>query len=126
MEDKFKMEIKTSRIISMGMCKVGLEVHFKKAEGCYDNQKAVSKRRKKRGCGSLCIVCISIGNNGDNSGNGNFSNNGSKNKVRCTSSRRRSYQSQSHQSQQSRRRRRRRIFPDPVRRENEFYPQEPC
>lgn len=55
----------------MGMCRVGLEVHFKGAEGCYDDQKAVSRRRKKRGCAWWCIVCVDIQINVSNSGNNN-------------------------------------------------------
>jgi len=38
--------MKTRHLVSMGMCRVGLEVHFKEAEGCYDDRKAVSRRRK--------------------------------------------------------------------------------
>ncbi|KAL9988085.1 hypothetical protein ACROYT_G002487 [Oculina patagonica] len=69
---KLKKEIKTRRLGSLGQCRVGPEVHFKGAEGCYDNQKAVSKRRKKRGCGGwICIVCfnIQITYSGNNNGN---------------------------------------------------------
>lgn len=56
---KLKTEIKTRRLGSTGMCKVGLEVLLKNAEGWYDDQKAVSHRRKKRGSGGWCF-CIVI------------------------------------------------------------------
>lgn len=60
MENKLKREMKTRHLGSMGQCRAGLEVHFREAESCDDNQKAVSKRRKKRGCGWLCVICISL------------------------------------------------------------------
>lgn len=59
MENKLKTEINARHLGSMGTCRVGLEIHFKEAEGFYDNQIAVSKQRKKRdqSCTGFCI-CI--------------------------------------------------------------------
>lgn len=46
-ENTFKKEVKFRHLDNMGMCRVGLEVHFKDQSGsCSANQK-VSRRRKK-------------------------------------------------------------------------------
>ena len=47
-----KTEIKARNLGSMGVCRVGLEVHFKEAEGCYENQQAICR---------WCVICIHVG-----------------------------------------------------------------
>ena len=52
---KINKEIDSKNLTEMKRCKVGLEVHFKEAEGC-GGSKNKSRRRKKRGC-SWCVLC---------------------------------------------------------------------
>lgn len=54
---KVKSEIKTKNLTKMKRCKVGLEVHFKEAEGCFGKKNKT--RRHKRGCGGWCFICFS-------------------------------------------------------------------
>ncbi|PFX12056.1 uncharacterized protein LOC111318887 [Stylophora pistillata] len=59
----FKMEVKSRHLTNMRECKVGLEVHFMKNQGCSDSgHKSVPKRRKERGfldCW-FCKGCIAV------------------------------------------------------------------
>lgn len=52
---KINKEINSKNLTEMKRCKVGLEVHFKEAEGC-GGSKNKSGRRKKRGC-KWCLFC---------------------------------------------------------------------
>ena len=52
---KINSEIKTKNLTKMKRCKVGLQVHFKEAEGCNASETS-TRRRKKRGC-NWCGVC---------------------------------------------------------------------
>lgn len=52
---KINKEIDSKNLTEMKRCKVGLEVHFKEAEGC-GGSKNKSRRRKKRGC-NWCVLC---------------------------------------------------------------------
>lgn len=57
---KYNKEVKYSHLDSMQLCQVGVEIHFKKANGCYENGKA-SKCRQKRGKvgnNSSCWICF--------------------------------------------------------------------
>ena len=49
MVTKTNSEIKTKNLTKMKRCKVGLQVHFKEAEG-RNASKTSTRRRKKRGC----------------------------------------------------------------------------
>ena len=59
---KINQEINTKNLTKVKHCKVGLEVHFKEAQGCIDPK---SRRRRKRAsptrgvCISVCIFCWS-------------------------------------------------------------------
>jgi len=46
-QNTFKKEVKFRHLNNMGMCRVGMEIHFKESEGCSADKK-VSRRRKKR------------------------------------------------------------------------------
>lgn len=50
---KINQEINTKNLTKVKHCKVGLEVHFKEAEGCIDPK---SRRRRKRA--SVCAWCL--------------------------------------------------------------------
>ncbi|KAL9988087.1 hypothetical protein ACROYT_G002489 [Oculina patagonica] len=52
--EKINKEIESKDLTNMKQCQVGLQVHFKESEGCYDKTKNV--RRRKRGC-SWCLAC---------------------------------------------------------------------
>ena len=87
----FEKETKTRHLDNMGLCRVGLEVHFKGAEVCYGNQKALFQRRQQHSCHSWCIICISGSGNKNGNNNGNNDNNNLSRFPRYTfSSRRRS------------------------------------
>ncbi|KAJ7377453.1 hypothetical protein OS493_029356 [Desmophyllum pertusum] len=55
MISKYSKEVKFSHLDSMELCKTGVEVHFKKADTCYENGK-VSKCRQKRALSSGACV----------------------------------------------------------------------
>lgn len=46
-QNTFKKEVKFRHLDNMGMCRVGLEIHFKASQSCKANQ-TVTRRRKKR------------------------------------------------------------------------------
>ena len=46
-ENTFKKEVKFRHLDNMGMCRVGMEIHFKASQTCNGDQ-TVTRRRKKR------------------------------------------------------------------------------
>lgn len=56
-ENTFKKEVKFRHLDNMGMCRAGLEVHFKESQGCSAGQ-SVSRRRKRHFDCWFCSGCV--------------------------------------------------------------------
>lgn len=59
-ENTFKKEVKFRHLDNMGMCRVGLEVHFKDQSGGCSTDQTVSGRRKKRFTCWFCKGCMVV------------------------------------------------------------------